>query len=223
MTAPVNFSSNTPENDAQKISAGPETEAGLAVIILAAGSSSRLGQSKQLLSVSREPLLVKTIKTALDAKAKKVLVVLGDREREHRAIIEHLPITIISNEHWQTGMGSSLKAGLNYLLQGNNMPEGILVLVCDQPLLTAEHLNNLINRRDNSENSIVASAYAHTTGVPVLFSKMYFNDIMNLGDQEGAKKIIQRFPKNVVSVDFPDGAIDIDTMDDYQNFIRRRG
>ena len=87
----------------------------ISIILLAAGASSRMGQSKQLLLIEGEPLLLRSVKIALSGKPHHVVVVLGAGEHEHSNIIKHLPVEIVINTHWKNGMGSSIKAGLAHL------------------------------------------------------------------------------------------------------------
>jgi molybdenum cofactor cytidylyltransferase len=191
------------------------------IIILAAGASTRMGQSKQLLLIDAQPLLVKTIKTALTSQTHCV-VVLGANERIHRNAIAHIPIEIVFNEHWENGMGSSLKTGLNFLLAKFPAMNGVVVLVCDQPFLAADHIQKLIETHRQTRKPIVASRYANTSGVPVFFSKEIFQQLLELTDDQGAKAILHKNEKYVHLIDFPLGSIDLDTPEEYDNFQKMK-
>ena len=191
----------------------------VSIILLAAGSSSRMGQSKQLLKIRKQSLLVHSINVAL-ASGLRTIVVLGAHEQEHRTAIQSLPVDIVLNDGWMNGMGGSLKAGLKYLLLKAPLTEAVVVMVCDQPLLTTQHLEKIKAAYQTSGKQIVASYYSGTAGVPALFHKSLFSGIMNLTDDQGAKKLIQRHSTEVVSIDFPEGAVDLDTPDDYEHFIQ---
>ena len=190
-------------------------------IILAAGPSSRMGQSKQMLDIDGEKLLVKTIRTILNAGVSSVVVVLGSDEKKHRDLIKDLPVDIILNPNWANGMGSSIKTGLQYLTTKNPSLQGVIVSVCDQPLVSTQNISNLIRRYEETGKPIIASRYLKIRGVPVLFDKTYFPKLMALPDDQGAKKIIQQNPEDVSEVDFPGGEIDLDTMEDYEAFRNR--
>jgi molybdenum cofactor cytidylyltransferase len=190
-----------------------------AVLLLAAGSSSRLGRSKQLLEINGQSLLLKSVNAAVHSKTKKILVVLGANETAHRQAIEHLPIEIIFNPTWQRGMGNSLKVGLSHLLKEDPNLRGVITMVCDQPLITASHLNKLIERFRETKSPIVASFYSGSAGVPALFEKSLFEKMLSINDEHGAKKIINHYPDLVSIVDSPEGAIDIDTEDDVKKFL----
>ncbi|MBK5280210.1 MAG: nucleotidyltransferase family protein [Bacteroidia bacterium] len=192
----------------------------IGIILLAAGSSFRMGQSKQLLEIGGEQLLLKSTRTALLSKANKVIVVLGANEVAHRKIIKEMPVDIIVNPDWQYGMGSSIKKGLQELLQIIPQMEAVIVMVCDQPLLTTDHLNKIIQKFENTQNQIIASHYSDTAGVPALFGKSLFEKLVKVDNETGAKKIIQEHKAIVQTIDFPDGEIDLDTLDDYQKLVR---
>jgi molybdenum cofactor cytidylyltransferase len=92
-------------------------------------------------------------------------------------------------------------------------------MVCDQPFVTPSVIEHLIRRHEESSKNIVASAYANTLGIPVLFNKEVFADLMKLQGAEGAKRIITHHPEKVDSVVFPLGSVDIDTKDDYRSLL----
>ncbi len=192
----------------------------IGIVILAAGSSSRMGQSKQLLTIEGEQLLLKSTRVAMQSEAEIVMVVLGANELAHRKIIEQLPVEITVNADWQKGMGSSLKKGLDQLLKIVPQLDAVIIMVCDQPLLTTDHLNELIQSFKKTKSLIIASHYSGTAGVPALFGKSLFGKLLNVENESGAKKIIQQYNDAVQTEDFPDGMIDLDTLDDYRTFIK---
>lgn len=188
------------------------------IIILAAGSSSRMGTSKQLLMVNGERMLTQTVKTALASRVKQIVVVLGAHEQEHRQAIAGLDVQIESNPGWLKGMGNSLKAGLNFLLKKTSALQGVVVLVCDQPFVTSDHVDKLIEHHHQSQKPIIASQYAGLLGVPAFFHHSFFSQLLSLKDEHGAKKIINENKDHVGIIDFPFGEIDLDTPDDYNCF-----
>jgi molybdenum cofactor cytidylyltransferase len=191
----------------------------IGIIVLAAGSSSRMGRSKQLLEIDGQPLLCRSVHHALAAKPKHIVVVLGANEKPHRGVIEKLPVQIVANFYWKTGMGGSIKTGLSYLLQSGAQLDAVMLMVCDQPALTSAHLQKLIQKFSEKKKAIIASHYSDSAGVPVLFGRSFFSNLLLLGDEHGAKKIIQQFPDQVATVDFPEGSFDLDTEEDYQNYL----
>lgn len=195
-----------------------ELKKNISVILLAAGSSSRMGQSKQLLVLESEPLLLRSAKAASTSRVKNVTVVLGDKEREHRSVISHLPVQIVVNQDWQKGMGSSIKTGLRHALQNQPDVQAIIITVCDQPLLTSSHLDKIIAVYEQTNHSIVASHYSNSPGVPALFDNDLFSELLNIEDSQGAKALFNKHKESVSLVEFPGGEIDLDTWQEYQDF-----
>ncbi len=189
----------------------------IAIIILAAGSSQRMGQSKQLLKVGDETLLQRSTRIALETGMHPIVVVLGAREKEHSEALKKFPVEIVVNTNWKNGMGGSLKSGLSVIQKGNKT-DAVIVMVCDQPLLSVDHLNSLREQFISTHKPIIASYYAGTAGVPALFDRTLFGDIQQLSNDEGAKKIIFQHPNETVGVVFPEGSVDLDTPDDYKKF-----
>lgn len=191
----------------------------IVTIILAAGSSSRLGTSKQLLTISEDTLLARTVKTSLMSDAAKTIVVLGANADTHTRAIHHLNVDIVINKNWEAGIGSSIKIGLQDALHKNPQLNAIIISVCDQPLLSSKHINALIAHYRASHSTVVASAYGGTIGVPVLFDRCHFSKLHALNDAHGAKKVIENIQGNLSAVSFDGGQIDIDTKEDYKRFI----
>jgi molybdenum cofactor cytidylyltransferase len=194
----------------------------IGIIILAAGSSSRMGQSKQLLPVYGKPMLRHITELAVSLHPAVAVVVLGDHEHAHRDAIKSLPVNIVINTNWASGMGSSLKSGIGQLLKLNPSVDACLVLVCDQPHVSAHYLTMLMEQYETAGKSIAASFYANSPGVPAIFNRTLFEELMSLDDAHGAKKIIERNLHDTVSVPFPEGAVDLDTEDDYRKFLKEQ-
>lgn len=190
----------------------------ITAIVLAAGASSRLGQSKQLLQVEGEPLLRRIARVSCESNADRTLVVLGDNEREHGRIIRDLPLYICIHSDWERGMGSSLKAGMEFIQSFLSDTTAVIVVVCDQPLLTTDHLNHLIDKYKSTRAPVVASAYSNVLGVPVLFDASLFDGIRRIDDAHGARQIIDKNKANAQRIAFQGGELDIDTPEDYQRY-----
>jgi molybdenum cofactor cytidylyltransferase len=186
--------------------------AGVAAILLAAGSSRRFGRDKQTALVGAEPLLLRSARLLLEAGFVEPIVVLGERAGEHRALLAGLPVRIIENPNPAAGMASSLVVGLDASLDGANALEAALVTVCDQPAVTASHLRSLVAAW-RSGAGIVASAYGGTRGVPALFDARYFAELRGLKGDRGAGPLLARHA-DVVTIPLPGGDVDIDTPAD---------
>jgi molybdenum cofactor cytidylyltransferase len=196
---------------------------GKSVIILAAGSSSRLGQSKQMIEVEGVPLLLKSTLTALDANYEHVVVVLGAHANMHKKTIAHLPVEIITHEEWEKGMGSSLKTGLQHIIESRPGTHSVVVMVCDQPRLTSNHLSTLRDVYNNTSSKIVASRYENTIGVPALFDRTLFAELLDIKDTQGAKVVIERHAASVNTIEWAEGILDIDTPEDLKSLNSQPG
>jgi molybdenum cofactor cytidylyltransferase len=189
----------------------------IAVIILAAGRSARLGSPKQLLSYRGKTLLQHSIDTALESMASQILVVLGSKKDSIKKEIEQTQIFILENSSWESGMASSISCGLTNLQIIAPESEAVILMVCDQPFVNAKLLNNLITKHKDSKQSIVASSYANTLGTPALFHKSLFVELLALQGESGAKSLIKKYSQQVGFVSFDQGSIDIDTRENYRN------
>jgi molybdenum cofactor cytidylyltransferase len=187
-------------------------------IILAAGASTRMGQSKQLLKVGNESLLHRTIQTAVNSTIERALVVLGSNEHQHREEIADISVPVIYNEDWKRGMGSSLRFGVRFIEQKFPSWETVVIMVCDQPLLTSNHLKKLVDTFRAEKKPIVASFYSGQPGVPVLFGRSMSEKLLGINDDAGAKSIIKNNPESSYFLDFPEGGIDLDTPEDWEGF-----
>jgi molybdenum cofactor cytidylyltransferase len=183
------------------------------IIVLAAGNSSRLGQPKQLIEINGTSLLRKTAIEALQTNY-PLVVVLGANAKAHQNVIADLNVNAVINTQWQLGMGNSLKAGFTSLLARYPELQAVMVMVCDQPYLSTDHLQKLINCIQTQNQPIVASEYANTIGVPAIFKKEFFPNLQQVADDGGARKIIEQFSNQVYTVPFENGEIDIDTPQD---------
>jgi len=191
-----------------------------AIIILAAGQSSRLGKPKQLLPYQNTNLLQHSINTALKLPYRPVVVVLGAFADDILSGITPKPIDVIINTHWEEGMASSIRAGIDYLQKSAQVDDAIIML-CDQPHVDAGLLSQIVKTRQQSGKGIVACGYNDTVGVPVLFDQKYFPELLDLAGQEGAKKLLTTHTSDTVTIPFPMGAVDIDTDDDYKNLNKK--
>jgi molybdenum cofactor cytidylyltransferase len=190
-------------------------------LILAAGSSSRLGRPKQLLEFNSKPLLQHAIDIASEINKGSLLIVLGANAEaiEKRVSLTNVDITI--NKSWEEGMGSTIAHGVHRLLDLYPQLTAVIVMVCDQPLITPALLNQLIETHEEKQKLIVASAYGDSLGTPVLFERRFFNQLMQLKGNEGAKRILYQHQEEVAAIDFPDGNIDVDTAADYERLIKK--
>jgi molybdenum cofactor cytidylyltransferase len=186
-------------------------------VLLAAGSSSRLGSPKGMLPYGDTTLLGHVLREMRKLPTWPIIVVTGAHEATLKNVAEMGQVTTIHNADWQEGMASSIRCGLKVLLQ-KKFVDGIIFASCDQPAVSAELFRALKEKRESTGRHIVASAYADTLGIPALFDSKYFIDLQNLSGEKGAKSLLNRFADDVVSVLFGGGEIDIDTLQDYEEW-----
>ncbi|GMT98777.1 nucleotidyltransferase family protein [Corallococcus caeni] len=188
----------------------------VAVVVLAAGGSSRLGQPKQLLRHEGTSLVRRAARNALDASP-VVVVVLGARRDDVASELDGLTVRCVDNPEWALGQGSSLRVGLRALPPD---VDGAVLMLCDQLRVDAAHLRSLISTFERTHAPIVASAYAGTRGVPALFSRALFPELEALPPTGGARGLIARDPSRVVEVALPGGEEDVDTAEDALRLTR---
>ena len=184
-------------------------------IILAAGASRRLGQPKQLVRIAGEGLLARTLRIVREAECEPVLVVLGAHREEIAAVVDLSEVEVILNPDWEQGIATSIQAGIRALQGVDPDSNAAFILVCDQPRLTAEHLRKLVDAHVRAgEQAIVASGYAGTSGIPAIFPASQFTSLLALRGDAGARQLLRTPGNFLVTVEFQEGEIDIDTPSD---------
>jgi molybdenum cofactor cytidylyltransferase len=191
------------------------------IIILAAGNSSRLGEPKQLLEYKGKSLLHHVTQQALKMTG-AVVVVSGFNNNLIENELKNLQVITVYNPEWQEGMGSSIRAGVEKIIDEFPMLESLIISVCDQPFINSSVFSELITKHKENLKGIIASAYAGILGTPVMFDRKYFGELSKLSGNEGAKKLLHVFSRDVGSIDFEKGRIDIDTKDDYEQLIQKK-
>jgi molybdenum cofactor cytidylyltransferase len=188
------------------------------LVLLAAGSSSRMGTPKQLLDFDGKPLIRHAAEVALASGCNPVVVVLGSRSPEIRTAIADLDLVIKDNPDWQQGMGTSIHAGVEML--DDQQVDGLILALADQPEITAPALKNLAATHFATGQPIVASQYADTVGVPVYFSREFFPHLLALKPDQGCKALILSNAEKTIRLACPEAEADIDTPEDYERLAR---
>jgi len=187
----------------------------VAAIILAAGESRRLGQPKQLLPYCGESLLARVVRLANEAGASPVLVVLGANFETIRAAIDSSNAIPVHNDRWRQGIASSIEAGMRALSVCAPESEGALLMGCDQPRLTADHLRALVAAFESQSAAVIAaSSYVGIQAVPAVFPRSVFVELRALRGDKGARSVIESAARPVVASEFPGGEVDIDSPED---------
>lgn len=198
----------------------------VASILLAAGGSTRLGSPKQLLEFQGRTLLRRAAETMLATACAPVVAVLGAGAESLRRELAGLAVEIVENPHWERGMGTSVRLGIERLLDREDTGQisevaGVLLTLCDQPLVGPESLRTMVDafQAGGRRDRIVAAAYNGTTGVPALFGRAFFDELRALPDAMGAKSVLQRHAASVVEIVMPAAAMDIDTRAQYEQLF----
>lgn len=192
-----------------------------AVVIIAAGESKRLGSPKQLLLLDKDSMLNRLIKMVQKAVDFPIYLVLGANAEKIKAQLPNVSLKIVENTEWQEGMGSSIRIGVQTVIDSANKHDGVLILVCDQPHLSETAIKDLISLQANKKSAITASFYANITGTPALFHQSVFSDLLALKGDQGAKRIIQERDQELAKLQFEMGVLDIDTPEDYQKLLKQ--
>ncbi len=179
----------------------------VAAVVLAAGASSRLGQPKQLVTLDGELLLDRAIRIAHEAGAAPVFVVLGAEFQRMLQVLEGNPFAprILINKAWRGGMASSIALGATAAERAG--VDDLLILSCDQPAVTPEHLRRLAVT--SNREHVVASYYREHRGIPALFPEFAFHALQELTGDSGARELLQ--DAAVLTVALPGGEFDVDT------------
>ncbi len=188
----------------------------VAAILLAAGGSSRLGHPKQLLPFRGRTLLAHAAEAAAHSGCLPLVVVLGASAEACREELRDVSAQIVVNTHWQEGIASSIRLGVETALERAPEASAVVLLLCDQPALSSRAMDDLIAAHRATRKGIAASSYNDTLGAPALFSREYFPALIALRGDEGAKRVIAEHEDDVAAVPFPDGAADIDTAADWE-------
>ena len=183
-------------------------------VILAAGKSARLGQAKQLLEWQNRTLLEHALSNAGMVFKDRVLVILGAEAKLIQSKINLAGAEVIVNPDWQTGMASSIRAAIQAL---PDSATAVMLMLCDQPLITAVQLLSLVNAWQASPAQIAASEYHQSIGVPAIFPASYFDQLLMLEGDKGAKSVLIKHQTDLIRISLPEAEFDIDTLADFQH------
>lgn len=177
----------------------------VAAVVLAAGASKRLGEPKQLAMLGEETLLTRAVRVVREAGCSPVVVVVG---AEHVRVLQHGALSdavTVINDKWKEGMASSIRVGVRALGFVSKEAEGVVLMTCDQPAVTVKHLARLMLRAE-----VKASRYAGKNGVPAFFPKEYFERLMELTGDAGARELLLDAQSEVLE----NGELDVDRPED---------
>ncbi|MFC0604205.1 nucleotidyltransferase family protein [Winogradskyella pulchriflava] len=188
----------------------------IAILILAAGSSSRMKIPKQLLPVGNKTLLGLTLENALNSKANNVHLVLGANSEEIKNSIKDISVNIILNPNYNKGLSTSIIEGVKHIQSKSY--DAVVIMLADQPRLDTSYINQLMDAFDENPEHIIASKYSNVFGVPAIFPKSAFEQLLKLKGDKGAKTFLNSEKAKVIAINTTEFK-DIDTPKDYKDFL----
>jgi len=183
-------------------------------VVLAAGSASRFGSSKQLAKLDGVALVQRAFSVATQACANNTVLVVGHDWQAVSEACNQAPGLLVVNDHYADGLGSSIAQAVRSI---RHEAAAIIILLADQVLVTGEHLAALLQTWSGDDDEIVATEFAGASGPPVLFPRACFDDLAVLEGDAGGRHLLSDPRFQVKSLPFEAAAIDIDTPDDLQN------
>lgn len=200
----------------------------VAVILLAAGRSSRMeeGRHKLLLPLGDRLVLARVVETVLASQAHPLVIVLGYQVEQMHAILDPYTtqpqVTLIENLDYRQGMSTSLHKGVETLLTASQTLDGALIMLGDQPLMTPSIINAVIETQSTTHKRIVTPYYNGKRGNPTFFAASLFPELLQVTGDEGGRKVIERHPNDVAKLELADSTAnyDVDTWETYQEVVR---
>lgn len=196
-----------------------QTTSSLHVLVLAAGASTRLGQPKQLVRVDGRPLLHTVVSHAVAVAGHAVTVVLGAHAQDVAMLLKHSPASVIINRHWREGLAASIRCGIMALPPAC---DAVLIMLADQVGVTGDDLKRLLSAWKGQDGVIVASLYSGGVGVPAIFPRWCFGELLSLRGDRGARALLLRHVDRLTRVPMPNAALDLDTPEQLEALRRFR-
>ena len=180
-------------------------------VVLAAGESRRFGDTKQLASVDGEALVARAARRAAEACGDRCILVAGhDARRVVAAAANHCSFLLV-NDRYREGMGTSVALAARALAQ---VADALLIVLADQPLVSAEHLGSLVDTWSGDADEIVASRFDGVAGPPLLLPNGTFEELRSMSGDQGAKRLLDDDRFRLTTIDFDAAAVDVDTPED---------
>ena len=189
----------------------------IGLVLLAAGASTRMGTPKQLLPYQGRSLIRYTAEVALASVCRPIVVVLGASAELIEPELAQLAVQVVKNPQWHQGMSSSIRVGVKAIAQMAPL-DAVVIALGDQPLISAAIINGLVERYQR-RHAIIACEYSGTIGVPALFSRCLFPELINLKGTAGAKGVLKKHADSVLTIQVPEAAVDLDTPADYEQLL----
>ncbi|WP_439128424.1 nucleotidyltransferase family protein [Polaribacter sp.] len=189
----------------------------IAILVLAAGKSTRMKAPKQLVKIGNNYLLETVLTKAKAINRNHVYCVLGANATTIRREIASSNIHFVYNNNFETGLSASIVSGINAMYLKPYLYDGVLILLGDMPAIEKDYLQSMIDLFSRDKSKIIASNYKNKLGVPAVFPKSYFLKLKSLQGDFGAKDILNN-NTDVIAMQKQTNFIDIDTEKDLQDF-----
>ena len=187
-------------------------------IILAAGSGSRMGKTKQLLPLGKTTILGQVVQNARKSALHEIIVVLGHRADEIEQAVDFSGTKIVRNTAYEKGQSASLIKGLENI---SSVCDAAMFILGDQPLITAAVFNKLIDAFKTTDTPIIIPYFLGIRGNPVIIAKPLFHRLKALTGDTGPRVLFDEFKESILKVPVSDEAIliDVDTKNDYEKLL----
>ena len=187
--------------------------------ILAAGSASRFGSTKQLAEIDGTTLVVRATTIANNVCADRTVVVAGHDAADVTEVLQGTQGFVVVNDGFAEGLGTSLARAVASV---SHVASAVIVMLADQPGINAHHLENLIDAWNDGDYDIVTTTFADTQGPPVLFSSTCFDELRHLSGDAGGKHLFRDPRYRTETIVFEPAALDIDTEEDLESLRAAR-
>jgi molybdenum cofactor cytidylyltransferase len=192
-----------------------ERDTRVAAVVLAAGSSTRMGTNKLLLDIGGESLVRRSVRAAIEAGVEEVVVVLGHDERRVRVELEGLRCRMVVNPDHADGAGTSVRTGVREV--GRDV-DALVVVLADMPFVTAEMIATLVARYRATRAPVVVSHYGEVQAPPTLYDRALFDELRQTPGERGARQVVRRHEAEAAIVEWPEAALrDVDVPADYES------
>ena len=186
----------------------------VAAVVLAAGSSQRMGRNKLLLDVGGESLVRRAVRAAVEGGVDDVIVVLGHEEDRVRAELAGLRCVAVVNPDHAEGAGTSVRTGVRHVAGAG----ALVVVLADMPFVTAEMIATLVRRYRETQAPLVVSHYGEVQAPPTLYDRALFEELLAIPGERCAKQVVRRHESEAEVVRWPEEALrDIDVPADYED------
>ena len=198
-----------------------ERSGAVAGVVLAAGSSTRMGRNKLYFELDGETLLRRVVRRAIRAGLDPVIVVVGHEAERARAELAGLSCTPVDNPDHALGINRSLRTGISHVPE---RARAAVVMLADMPFVTSPMVAGLVARYRESTAPLVISAYGEVNAPPMLYDRALFSELRQMSGEGCGRQVVRRHRHEAVAVSWPEAALqDVDVPEDYERIKAELG